>query len=49
MQYQVQDGVAKDLKFKVRYSVLRVSSNASDYNVSGNEVRVYVEYPFNAF
>ncbi len=49
VQYQVQDGPAKDLKFKVRYSVLRVSSNASDYNVSGNEVRVYVEYPFNAF
>ena len=49
VQYQVQDGVAKDLKFKVRYSVLRVSNNASDYNVSGNEVRVYVEYPFNVF
>ncbi|MCP6043091.1 hypothetical protein NL354_30035, partial [Klebsiella pneumoniae] len=30
-------------------SVLRVSSNASDYNVSGNEVRFYVEYPFNVF
>ncbi|MDP1019308.1 hypothetical protein ACJEQE_29935, partial [Klebsiella pneumoniae] len=25
------------------------SSNASDYNVSGNEVRFYVEYPFNVF
>ncbi|BDH46231.1 porin [Salmonella enterica subsp. enterica serovar Choleraesuis] len=49
LQYQVQDGPAKDLKFKVRYSVLRVSSDASDYNASGNEVRVYVEYPFNIF
>ena len=49
VQYQVQDGVAKDLKFKVRYSVLRVSNNASDYNVSGNEARIYVEYPFNIF
>lgn len=49
LQYQVQDGPAKDLKFKVRYSVLRVSETASDYNVSGNEVRVLVEYPFNIF
>ncbi|WP_058911045.1 OprD family outer membrane porin [Entomohabitans teleogrylli] len=46
LQYQVQSGPAKDLKLKVRYSVLRVSSNASDYNTSGNEIRVYVEYPF---
>lgn len=45
----VQNGAAKDLKFRLRYSVLRVSSNASDYNVSGNEVRFYVEYPFNVF
>ena len=49
VQYQVQDGMAKDLKLKLRYSVLRVSSNASDYNVSGNEIRAYVEYPFNIF
>ena len=49
VQYQVQNGAAKDLKFRLRYSVLRVSSNASDYNVSGNEVRFYVEYPFNVF
>ncbi len=46
---QYQNGAAKDLKFRLRYSVLRVSSNASDYNVSGNEVRFYVEYPFNVF
>ena len=49
VQYQVQNGMAKDLKLRLRYSVLRVSSNASDYNVSGNEVRFYVEYPFNVF
>lgn len=49
VQYKVQDGFAKDLKVKVRYSVLRVSSNASDYNISGNEIRVYVDYPFNMF
>lgn len=45
----VQDGPAKDLKLKLRYSVLRVSSNASEYNVGGDEIRAYVEYPFNVF
>lgn len=49
LQYQVQDGPAKDLSLRVRYSVLRVSNNASDYNVSGNEIRVFVDYPFNIF
>ncbi|EMH4163828.1 OprD family outer membrane porin [Pluralibacter gergoviae] len=49
LQYQVQDGPAKDLKVKLRYSVLRVSDRASDYNVSGNEIRVFVDYPFNVF
>ncbi|XTZ39104.1 OprD family outer membrane porin [Salmonella enterica] len=49
IQYQVQDGPAKDLTLKVRYSVLRVSNNASDYNIGGNEVRLYAEYPFNIF
>lgn len=49
LQYQVQSGPAKDLKLKVRYSVLRVSGNASDYNIGGNEVRLYAEYPFNVF
>lgn len=42
VQYQVQDGPAKDLKFKVRYSVLRVSNNASDYNSSGKIGRAHV-------
>ncbi|MDE1188154.1 MAG: OprD family outer membrane porin [Pantoea sp.] len=46
LQYKVPDGVAKDLKVKLRFSSLRVSSDASDYNVGGNEVRVFVEYPF---
>lgn len=49
LQYRVMDGPAKDLKFRVRYSVLRVSDSASQYNTSGNEIRVYVEYPFNIF
>ncbi|MEG3111734.1 OprD family outer membrane porin [Pantoea sp. T14] len=46
IQYKVQDGFAKDLKLKLRYSILRVSSDAADYNIGGNEVRVFVEYPF---
>ena len=46
IQYKVQNGPAKDLKLKVRYSVLRVSSDAADYNIGGNEIRVFVEYPF---
>ncbi len=49
LQYQVQSGPAKDLKLRVRYSVLRVSSDASAYNIGGNEVRLYAEYPFNVF
>lgn len=49
IQYQVQSGPAKDLTLKLRYSVLRVSSNASDYNVGGDEIRAFVEYPFSAF
>lgn len=46
IQYQVPAGVAKDLKLKLRYSTLRVSADASDYNVGGEEVRFYIEYPF---
>ena len=49
IQYKVQNGLAKDLRLKLRYSVLRVSSDAADYNVGGNEIRVYVEYPFGIF
>ncbi len=46
LQYKVPNGIAKDLKLKLRYSVLRVSSDAADYNIGGNEIRVFVEYPF---
>lgn len=48
-KYVVQSGPAKDLSVKVRSSVLRVSQKSSDYNVSGNEVRVFVDYPINIF
>jgi hypothetical protein len=37
------------LKLRLRYSVLRVSANASSYNVGGNEVRVLAEYPLSIF
>lgn len=33
IQYKVQDGLAKDLRLKLRYSMLRVSSDAADYNI----------------
>lgn len=46
VQYKVPNGIAKNLKLKLRYSVLRVSSDAADYNIGGNEIRVFVEYPF---
>ncbi|MGY2373558.1 OprD family porin [Pseudomonas sp. SDO524_S393] len=49
VQYVVQSGPAKNLKLRLRGSWLRVSDNASDYNVSGNEVRAFVEYPINIF
>lgn len=48
-KYVVQSGAAKDLSIKLRSSVLRVSKKSSEYNVSGNEVRVFVEYPINIF
>ncbi|POA20669.1 outer membrane porin, OprD family [Pseudomonas sp. FW300-N1A1] len=48
-KYVVQSGPAKDLSVKLRSSVLRVSQKSSEYNVSGNEVRVFVDYPINVF
>lgn len=48
-KYVVQSGAAKDLSVKLRSSVLRVSQKSSEYNISGNEVRVFVEYPINVF
>ncbi|WP_349975070.1 OprD family outer membrane porin [Pseudomonas sp. WHRI 8519] len=49
VKYVVQSGSMKDLSFKVRNSIVRVSRNAAAYNVSANEVRVYLEYPINIF
>ncbi|QKZ02585.1 MULTISPECIES: OprD family porin [Pseudomonas] len=48
-QYVVQQGPVKDLTVRLRSSILRVSDNVSAYNVSGNEVRVFVDYPINIF
>ncbi|MES2871131.1 MAG: OprD family porin [Pseudomonadota bacterium] len=48
-KYVVQSGPAKNLSVKLRSSILRVSDKSSDYNVSGNEVRVFVEYPIDVF
>jgi len=49
VQYVVQSGPVKDLTLRVRSSILRVSNNVSAYNVGGNEVRVFVDYPINIF
>ncbi len=48
-KYVVQSGPAKDLSVRLRSSVLRVSQKSSEYNVSGNELRVFVDYPINVF
>lgn len=48
-KYVVQSGPAKDLSLRARASWLRVSSNASDYNVGGNELRLFADYPINVF
>ncbi|WP_122611913.1 OprD family porin [Pseudomonas viridiflava] len=49
LKFIVQSGPAKDLSVKLRSSVLRVSQKSSEYNVSGNEVRVFIDYPINIF
>jgi hypothetical protein len=49
VQYVVQSGPAKDLNLRVRSSILRVSNNVSNYNVSGNELRLIVDYPVSIF
>ncbi|RBH53972.1 MULTISPECIES: OprD family porin [Pseudomonas] len=49
IKYVVQSGPAKDLSVKLRSSILRVSEQSRDYNVGGNEVRVFVDYPINVF
>ncbi|BBP68296.1 porin [Pseudomonas sp. Seg1] len=48
-KYVVQSGPAKDLSVKLRSSILRVSQKSSEYNVGGNELRVFVDYPINIF
>lgn len=48
-KYVVQSGPAKDLSVKLRSSWLRVSNDARSYNDDGNEVRIFVEYPFSVF
>ncbi|WP_301151979.1 OprD family porin [Metapseudomonas otitidis] len=49
LQYLVQEGPAKDLKLKLRSSMLRASNNVNSYMDDGNEVRVFVEYPIRVF
>ena len=48
-KYVVQSGPAKNLSVKLRSSILRVSNKSSDYNSSGNELRVFVDYPIQIF
>lgn len=49
IKYVVQTGPAKDLSIRARSSIVRVSAKSSDYNIGGNEVRIFVEYPMNIF
>lgn len=49
LTYVVQSGPAKDLSLRLRNSFLRVSDNASQYNVNGNETRIFIDYPINVF
>ncbi|MFK3797305.1 MULTISPECIES: OprD family porin [unclassified Pseudomonas] len=49
LTYVVQSGPAKDLSLRLRNSWLRVSDNASNYNVGGNETRIFIDYPINVF
>ncbi|MNN52425.1 Porin D precursor [compost metagenome] len=49
LQYAVQSGPAKGLKFRLRGSWLRVSDDVRDYNEDGNEIRAFVDYPMDIF
>ena len=49
LTYVVQSGPAKDRALRLRNSWLRVSDNASNYNVGGNETRIFIDYPINVF
>jgi hypothetical protein len=49
LTYVVQNGPAKDLSVRLRNSFLRLSNNVDQYNVGGNETRIYIDYPINVF
>lgn len=49
LRYIVQSGPAKGLAFKLRASWLHVSGDAHAYFKGGKEVRVFVDYPLQAF
>ena len=49
LKYVVQSGPAKDLSLRARASWLRVSNNADQYNVGGNEFRLIADYPISVF
>lgn len=45
LKYRIASGIGRGFTFKVRYSILHVSSNAKNYNSGGKEIRVFIEYP----
>jgi hypothetical protein len=49
LTYVVQSGPAKDLSLRLRNSWLRVSNDVDNYNVGGNETRIFIDYPINVF
>ncbi|SEQ70492.1 outer membrane porin, OprD family [Pseudomonas sp. NFACC02] len=49
LSYVVQSGPAKDLSLRLRNSWLRVSNDVDQYNVGGNETRIFIDYPINVF
>jgi hypothetical protein len=49
LSYVVQSGPAKDLSLRLRNSWLRVSNDVDNYNVGGNETRIFIDYPINVF
>ena len=49
LSYVVQSGPAKDLSLRLRNSWLRVSNDVDNYNVGGNEIRLFADYPINVF
>jgi hypothetical protein len=49
LTYVVQSGPVKDLSVRLRNSFLRVSNDVDQYNVGGNETRIFVDYPINVF